>query len=61
MKDPIAKKKKAFKDLCKDGREANRLLYKKIRSRTKKVVASAMRLRKKQRICKKSRTLCSSW
>ena len=43
MKDAVAKKRKANKDLCKDGREANKLLYKKIRNRTKKEVASAMR------------------
>ena len=43
VKDAVAKKKKAFKDLCKDGCKANKPLYKKIRNRTKKVVASAMR------------------
>ena len=43
VKDAVAKKKKAFKNLCKDGCEANKLLYQKIRNRTKKVVASAMR------------------
>ena len=43
VKDAVAKKKKAFKDLCKDRCEANKLLYKKIRNRTKKVVASAIR------------------
>ena len=30
--------KKAFEDICKDECEANKLLYKKIRNRTKKVV-----------------------
>ena len=43
VKDGTAKKKKAFKDLHKDRREANKLLHKKIRNRTKKVMASAMR------------------
>ena len=43
VKDAVAKKKKAFKDLCKDRCEANKMLYKKIRNKTKKVVASAMR------------------
>ena len=43
MKDAVAKKKKTYKDLCKEGCEANKLPYEKIRNRTKKVVASAMR------------------
>ena len=43
VKDAVAKKKITFKDLCKDGCEANKMLYKKIINRTKKVVASAMR------------------
>ena len=43
VKDAVAKKKKAFKDLFKDGCEANKLLYNKIWNKTKKVVASAMR------------------
>ena len=37
------KKKNAFKDLCEDGCEANKVLHKKIRNRSKKVEASAMR------------------
>ena len=34
---------KSYADHCNDGCEANKLLYKKIRNRTKKVVVSAMR------------------
>ena len=39
----LVKKKKTHKDFCKHGCEANKLLYKKIRNRTKKVMKSAMR------------------
>jgi len=56
VKDAIARKKKAYKDMCKLGSEENKLKYRKTRSETKKPVARAMRReaeKETKELCKK--------
>ena len=43
VKDTIARKKAAFKELCRFPSEENKTLYKGIRNQTRKIVARAMR------------------
>jgi len=43
VKDALARKKKADKELCNIGSKENKLKYKKTRNETKKAVATAMR------------------
>jgi len=55
VKDAIARKKKAYKELCKIGSE-NKLKYRKTRNETKKAVARAMRReaeKEMKELCKK--------
>ena len=44
VKDTIAKKKAAFKELCRFPSEENKTQYKRIRNQTRKIVARAMRM-----------------
>jgi len=56
VKDAIARKKKACKELCKIGSEENKLKYRKTRNEIKKAVARAMRReteKELKEICKK--------
>ena len=48
VKDTIARKKVAFKELCKFPSEENKTQYKRIRSQTRKIVATAMRMEANQ-------------
>ena len=43
MKEAIARKKDAYKEMCKSGTETNKARYKNVKNRTKKVVAKAMK------------------
>ena len=43
MKEAIARKKDAHKEMCKSGTEANKARYKKIKNQAKKVVAKALK------------------
>ena len=43
MKEAIARKKDAFKELCKNGTEENKARYKNMKNRAKKMVAKAMK------------------
>ena len=43
VKDTIARTKVAFKELCRFLSEENKIQYKRVRNRTKKIVAKAMR------------------
>ena len=43
MKEAIARKKDAYKEMCKSGTEANKGIYKNMRNRAKKVGAKAMK------------------
>ena len=42
VRNAIARKKKAFKTFCKTGLEEHKMLYRKMRNQTKKVIAKAM-------------------
>jgi len=56
VKDAIARKKKAYKELYETGSEKNKLKYRKTRNETKKAVARAMRREAKKEmkeLCKK--------
>ena len=50
VKDIIAKKKAAFKELCKFPSEENKTKYKRIRKQTRKNVARAMRMEANQKL-----------
>jgi len=43
VKDAIARKRKAYKELCKIGSEENKLKHKKTRNKTKKAVARTIK------------------
>ena len=43
MKEAIARKKDAHKEMCKSGTEANKARYKNMKNQAKKVVAKAMK------------------
>jgi len=56
VKDARARKKKAYKELCKNGSEEKKLMYRKTRNETKKAVARAMRReaeKEMKELCKK--------
>jgi hypothetical protein len=50
VKEAIARKKVAFKEMCKNGTDENKALYKNMRNRAKKVVAKAMRKEAEQEL-----------
>ena len=50
VKDTIAKKKAAFKELCRFPSEENKTQYKRIRNQTRKIVAKAMRMEANQEL-----------
>ena len=43
MKEAIARKKDAHKEMCKSGTQVNKARYKNMKNRAKKVVAKAMK------------------
>ena len=43
MKEAIARKKDAHKEMCKSGTEANKARYKNMKNQAKKVVTKAMK------------------
>ena len=45
VKDTMARKKVAFKELCRFPSEENETKYKRIRNQTRKIVARAMRMK----------------
>ena len=48
VKDIIARKKAAFKELCRFPSEENKIQYKRLRNQTRKTVARAMRMEANQ-------------
>ena len=50
MKDAIARKKVAYKELCKCGSEENKARYKSTKKKAKKAVARAMRMETDHRL-----------
>ena len=50
VKDNIARKKAAFKELCRIPSEQNKTQYKRIRNQTRKMVARAMRMKANQEL-----------
>ena len=50
VKDTITRKKAAFKELCRFPSEQNKTQYKRIRNRTRKIVARAMRMEANQEL-----------
>ena len=48
VKDILARKKVAFKELCRFPSEENKTQYKRLRNQTRKIVAGAMRMEAKQ-------------
>ena len=50
VKDTIARKKAASKDLCRFPSEQNKTQYKRIRNQTRKIVARAMRMEANQEL-----------
>ena len=48
VKDTIARKKVAFKELCRFPSEENKTKYKRIKNETRKIVARAMRMEANQ-------------
>ena len=50
VKDIIARKKAAFKDLCQFPSEENKIQYKRLRNQTKKIAARAIRMEATQEL-----------
>ena len=50
IKDIIARKKAAFKELCKFSSDENKTQYKRLRNQTRKTVARAMRMKANQEL-----------
>ena len=50
VKDTIARKKAAFKELCRFPSEENKTKYKRIRNQTRKIIAEAMRMEANQEL-----------